>query len=42
MRIDSVRVGVGSLPMVQPMRTAVHFATHTHNALVEIEADAVL
>jgi L-alanine-DL-glutamate epimerase-like enolase superfamily enzyme len=42
MRIDSVRVGVGSVPMARPMRTAVHCATHTHNALVEIEADGLI
>jgi len=42
MRINSVRVGVGSLPMARPMRTAVHCATHTHNALVEVEADGLV
>jgi L-alanine-DL-glutamate epimerase-like enolase superfamily enzyme len=41
MRIDAFRVGVGSVPMARPMRTAVHCATHTHNALVEIEAGGV-
>jgi L-alanine-DL-glutamate epimerase-like enolase superfamily enzyme len=42
MRIDSVRVGVGSLPMARPMRTAVHCATHTHNAVVEVEVDGLV
>jgi mandelate racemase len=42
MRIDAVRVGVASLPMARAMRTAVHETTHTHNALVEIEADGVV
>jgi mandelate racemase len=41
MRIDSVRVGVGTVPMARTMRTAVHCATHTHNALVEIEANGL-
>ena len=39
MRIDAVRVAVASLEMASPMRTAVHETTHTHNTLVEIEAD---
>src|SRR5262245_31802001 len=38
MRIDCIRVGVCAVPMARPMRTAVHCATHTHNALVEVEA----
>jgi L-alanine-DL-glutamate epimerase-like enolase superfamily enzyme len=42
MLIDSVRVGIGSVPMARPMRTAVHCATHTHNALVEVQADGLV
>lgn len=42
MRIDAVRIGVASLPMARPMRTAVHATAHTHNALVEIEAEGLI
>ena len=41
MRVDAVRVALASLEMASPMRTAVHETTHTHNVLVEIEAEGV-
>ena len=42
MGIDAVRVRHAALPMRQRMVTAIHAQTHTHNALVEIEADGVV
>jgi L-alanine-DL-glutamate epimerase-like enolase superfamily enzyme len=41
MRIERVRAGHVAVPMAQPMRTAIHTTTETHNALVQIEADGV-
>jgi len=36
--IDRVRVGYAPLAMAQPMRTAIHEVSETHNAVVEIGA----
>lgn len=41
MKIEQVRVGHAPVAMAQPMRTAIHSTTSTHNALVEIVADGV-
>jgi len=40
-KIDQIRVGYVAVPMRQPMRTAIHQTTHTHNALVEVHAEGV-
>lgn len=42
MQVGDVRVGLASVPMLRPMGTAIHAATHTHNALVEIHADGLV
>jgi L-alanine-DL-glutamate epimerase-like enolase superfamily enzyme len=42
MKVEQVRVGYLAVPMRQPMRTAIHETTHTHNALVEVHADGVV
>lgn len=41
MKIEQVRVGYAPMPMAQPMQTAIHATTSTHNALVEIVAGGV-
>jgi L-alanine-DL-glutamate epimerase-like enolase superfamily enzyme len=40
-RIEAVRVGYAPIQMAEPMRTAYHDVTETHNALVEIRVDGL-
>jgi L-alanine-DL-glutamate epimerase-like enolase superfamily enzyme len=42
MKVNEIRVGYAPVQMRRPMRTAIHQTTHTHNALVEVEAEGVV